>query len=62
MIPRTTRAALLAAHDLHRASATILDVADAGPDVINEALFVELRRLAAHLDTLSTSITEEAGL
>ena len=62
MISPKTRAALLAAHDLHRASAAVLDVADAGPNVIDEALFAELRRLADRLETLSTAITEEAGL
>jgi len=62
MISPKAREALLAAHDLHRASATIRDAADAGPDVIDEALYAELRRLAARLETLSTAITEEAGL
>ena len=62
MISPKAREALLAAHDLHRASAAVLDVADAGPDVINEAMYAELRRLADRLDTLSTVIAEEAGL
>ena len=62
MIPRTTRNALLAAHDLHHASATIQDAAEAGPDVIDEALYAELRRIADRLETLSASITKEAGL
>ena len=62
MISPKAREALIAAHDLHRASAAVLDVADAGPDVIDEALYAELRRLADRLDTLSTAIIEEAGL
>ena len=62
MISPKTREALIAAHDLRHASSVILDAADAGPNVIDEALFVELRRLAARLETLSASIIEEAGL
>ena len=62
MISPKAREALLAAHDLHRASAAVQDAADAGPDVIDEALYAELRRLADRLDTLSTVIAEEAGL
>ena len=46
MISPKAREALLAAHDLHRASAAVQDAADAGPDVIDEALYAELRRLA----------------
>ena len=62
MISPKAREALLAAHDLHRASAAVQDAADAGPDVIDEALYAELRRLADRLDTLSTAIIEEAWL
>ena len=61
MISPKAREALIAAHDLHRASAAVLDVADFS-DVIDEALYAELRRLADRLDTLSAVITEEAGL
>ena len=52
----------IAAYELRHASAAVQDAADAGPDVIDDALYAELRRLADRLDTLSTAITEEAGL
>ena len=54
--------AVIAAHELRHASAAVQDAADAGPDVIDEALYAELRRLADRLETLSTAIAEEAGL
>ena len=57
MISPKTRAALLAAHDLHRASAAVQDAADA--DVISEAMYAELLRIADRLDTLSAAIIEE---
>ena len=61
MISPKAREALIAAHDLHRASAAVQDAADF-TDVIDEALYAELRRLADRLDTLSAAIIEEAGL
>ena len=56
MISPKAREALIAAHDLHRASAAVQDAADF-TDVIDEALYAELRRLADRLDTLSAAIT-----
>ena len=60
MISPKARDALIAAHDLHRASAAVQDAADA--DVISEAMYAELLRIADRLDTLSATLIEEAGL
>lgn len=61
MISPKAREALIAAHDLHRASAAVQDAADF-TDVISEAMYAELLRIADRLETLSAAITEEAGL
>ena len=57
MISPKARDALIAAHDLHRASAAVQDAADA--DVISEAMYAELRRIADRRDTLSAALIEE---
>lgn len=61
MSTNRTHRAVIAAYELRHAAQTVLDAANA-EDVIDEALYAELRRLADRLDTLSTVITEEAGL